>query len=231
MVIKGVVFDIDDTLYLERDYVLGGFRQIADLVGRSEGEREVVARWLEDAFESGVRGTTFDRLLESFPPVADRLSVDKLVEAYRGHTPVIDLAPDVVSTLDALRAGGQHLAILSDGPLASQTAKATALGLSRWFDPIVFTAALGPGAGKPATAGFASIARAWDLAPEALAYVADNPEKDFAGPRALGWLTVRLRQPGQLRYELEPQGEALRPDVEIRAIAGLLPGLRTAEVD
>ena len=30
------------------------------------------------------------------------------------------------------------------------------------------------------------------------AYVADNPQKDFAAPLQLGWLTVRIRRPGSL---------------------------------
>ena len=29
-----------------------------------------------------------------------------------------------------------------------------------------------------------------------LAYVADNPAKDFVAPNTLGWLTIRIRRPG-----------------------------------
>jgi putative hydrolase of the HAD superfamily len=229
MVIRGVVFDIDDTLYDERDYVRSGFDHVAALVERSPGKRETLRRWLEHAFEAGVRGHTFDRMLETFPAVAERFSVETLVEAYRGHRPAIELAPDVESTLESLGTSGLRLGALSDGPLASQTAKAIALDLRRWLDPIVFTDALGPGQGKPAIAPFESIGRGWGLGSGSLVYVADNPEKDFAGPRSLGWSTIRLRHPGQLRYRLEPQTEALRPDLEIGAITGLLTILRTAE--
>jgi len=222
MVIRGAVFDVDDTLYYERDYVHSGFRHVADLVGRSAGERNAVASWLVAAFEAGRRGDTFDRLRAAFPAIAERFSVESLVRAYRGHEPAIELAPDVEPILDALRESGLRLAILSDGPLASQTAKADALGLRRWFDPIVLTASLGPGHGKPATVGFEAIARQWGFSPPSLVYVADNPEKDFAGPRALGWMTVRLRHPQQLRHHLEPRDVAHRPHVEIGAPAELI---------
>ena len=64
----------------------------------------------------------------------------------------------------------------------------------------------------------------WDLPPEALAYVADNPLKDFAGPNGLGWTTVRLRTPEQLRHGLEPDTAIDTPDVEIAALEEL-PGV------
>jgi putative hydrolase of the HAD superfamily len=34
-------------------------------------------------------------------------------------------------------------------------------------------------------------------------YVADNPEKDFVGPRRLGWTTVRIRRQMGLYYSLK----------------------------
>lgn len=221
MVIRGVVFDLDDTIYLERDYVSSGFRHIAALIGRSDTERRDVSRWLAEEFARGVRGNTFDSLLETFPSVARRFSIDDLVSAYRAHPPSIELGPGAVPTLDALRATGVRLGILSDGPLASQAAKADTLQLRRWFDPIVFTASLGPGQGKPATAGFQAIAEVWGIEGAALAYIGDNPLKDFIGPRSMGWLTIRLRQGEQLYSHLEAVNESGEPDIEIGSLAEL----------
>jgi putative hydrolase of the HAD superfamily len=221
MVIRGIVFDLDDTLYCERDYVSSGFRHVAEFVGQSNQERRDIGRWLDDAFASGVRGNTFDSLLEAFPAVARRFSVRDLVTEYRSHSPSIELGPRVKATLDVLRGTGLRLGILSDGPLASQSAKVDSLEVRRWFDPIVFTASLGPGQGKPATAGFQAIANAWGMERDALAYVADNPLKDFIGPRTLGWLTVRLRQPEQLYSRLEAVNESGEPDLEIGSLAEL----------
>lgn len=222
MVIRGVVFDLDDTLYRESDYVRSGFRHIARLVGRSDAERSEVARWLTDAFDGGRRGDTFDALLGAFPDVARRYSVEDLVVAYRSHRPSIELGRDVEPALDAVRATGVRLGILSDGPLASQSAKAEALRLRRWFEPIVLTASLGPGQSKPATTGFEAIAQAWGVNDGTrLAYVGDNPAKDFIGPRKLGWLTIRLRQPEQLHWRLEAASELHKPDIEIGSPAEL----------
>lgn len=212
---RGIVFDLDDTLYFERDYVRSGFIHVAALIGRSRAEARELAGWLEREFDEGVRGDAFDRLLASFPAIAERASIAALVDAYRTHRPAIELAPGVETVLGALRKQGLRLGVISDGAIESQVAKSEVLGLDRWFEPIVFTASLGPGASKPATTGFEAVAREWRLPPAELSYVADNPEKDFAGPRTLGWLTVRLRQADQLRHALEPPADAFRADLEI----------------
>jgi putative hydrolase of the HAD superfamily len=222
VVIGGVVFDIDDTLYFEHMYVRSGFTHVAALAAGSEAEARSLVDWLGTAFDAGVRGDTFDRLVAAFPALAERVSAAELVDAYRRHRPVISLAPGVESVLETLRERGLRLGILSDGPIESQAAKSEALGLDRWFDPIVLTASLGSGAAKPATTGFEAIAKEWGIPHHEMSYIADNPEKDFVGPRKLGWLTIRLRQPEQLRFALEPPNAAFGAELEIRRPDDLL---------
>lgn len=215
MVVRGVVFDLDDTLYDERDYVRSGFAAVARKVGDSDTAKAEVANWLWSAFEAGVRRDTFDRLRAAFPDVGRRWTTIDLVEAYRGHWPDIRLASDMVAMLDALKGHGVRLGVLTDGPRASQSAKVAALGLERWFDPILMTGALGPPFHKPGAAGFEAIAVSWGMDGPELAYVADNPEKDFVAPRRLGWLTIRLWHPGQLYHELQPADDDHRPDTAV----------------
>ena len=220
--IRGLVVDIDDTLYLERDYVRSGFAAVARDVGRSHAEVDRLRAWLWAAFEDGARGDTFDRARAAFPEMGARVTTADLVAAYQAHVPAIALADGTRELLDRLRDGGLRLGVLSDGPVASQSAKAAALGLDRWFDPIVLTGAFEPAYAKPGTAGFLAIAAAWRLGPEDLAYVADNPAKDFAGPRRLGWTTIRLSRPGQLHRDAQPIDADHRPDLVINDF-GYLP--------
>ena len=114
------------------------------------------------------------------------------------------------------------MGVLTDGPADSQAAKVAALGLERWFEPIVVTGALDASFAKPGTAGFVSIARAWGLQPTELVYVADNPAKDFIGPRALGWATVQLVHPRQVRTAHEPIDSTHRADHVIADLAELV---------
>jgi len=225
-VTRGVVFDIDDTLYLERDYVRSGFAHVARWLGATSAETGAWSTWLWMAFESGVRHDTFDRFLQAHPNVGERRSVADLVAVYRAHAPTIQLEDEVVDVLRRLRREGRSLGALSDGPSVSQTAKVNALGLAGWFDPIVLTDDLGPGRSKPSVAGFALFERSWRMSGAEITYVADNPAKDFAAPRRLGWQTVRLRRDGQLYRDVEPRGDADRSDVEIVALPELADLLR-----
>ena len=219
--IRGVVFDLDDTLYLERSYVRGGFVHVARLIATSPEESRDIAAWLWNAFEDGVRGDTFDRLIAARPALADHITPAELVDAYRGHAPSVSLLPGIAELLEQLRGRGLKLGVLSDGAQASQRAKAESLGLNEWFDPILLTASRDAGFAKPGTRGFEWIATTWQLPHTELAYIADNPLKDFVGPRKLGWLTIRLRIPGQLRYAVETVDDSGRPDIEVTDPAGL----------
>ncbi len=186
-----VVFDIDDTLYLERDYVASGFAHL-DAVVREQHGVDGFGALAWRLFEQGRRGDIIDRALAELGVPATPSDVARLVRGYREHRPRISLLPDAARALAELRGPGVSLAVLSDGPLASQAAKVTALGLRRHARRIVLTDRYGPGYGKPHPRGFEEIAARTGA--RRLAYVADNPVKDFAAPRRLGWLTVRTRR-------------------------------------
>jgi putative hydrolase of the HAD superfamily len=190
------VFDIDDTLYLERDYVRSGFTAAGAWARTELGVADFGDRaWA--AFEAGVRGRIFDEVLDACGVRDDASVVPRLVDVYRSHAPAIELLDDV-STWLAARPVDVAMAVVTDGPRASQLAKAAALGLEGWADPVVITEDLGPGRAKPHPAAFACVEAATGLAGAACAYVADNPAKDFAGPRTRGWRTVRVRRVGGL---------------------------------
>lgn len=208
--VRCVVFDIDDTLYLERDYVRSGFRS----VGMWVEECLEVSGFFAEAwglFEAGHRRTVFDESLRSLGVDPEPSLVAKLVSVYRGHEPEIALLPDAASCLEAL-APRRRIAAVTDGPLESQRRKAGALRLSPRLDPIVFTASLDPAFGKPSPEPFKLVQEETAVPGERCAYVADNPVKDFGGPAALGWRTVRVRRPGGLHVEV-PSGDDV--DVEI----------------
>lgn len=215
---QGVVFDLDDTLYLERDYVQSGFRQVASEVERiADLPEQSTFSFLWNHFTSGVRGNTFDLLLEQHPWLVPGFDTTKMVGIYRAHSPKLELSESIRFLLDSLRERACTIGIVSDGHLASQQAKVTALGLTRLVDQIVLTDIWGSSYWKPHHRGFMTIMKAWQLAPFKIVYVADNPKKDFVTPKRMGWKTVRLRIPGQLHFELEPESEALAAHIEIKS--------------
>jgi putative hydrolase of the HAD superfamily len=212
------VFDIDDTLYLERDYVHSGF----EAVGRWTARRLHIEDFAERCwkrFLSGQRGSIFDRVLceSGEQPTAELISA--MVDVYRTHGPSITLATDAAEALNTI-SRSVSIAVVSDGPAASQGRKVEALGLGSFAAPIVLTALLGKEFGKPHPRAFEEVERR-RLA-SVYVYVADNPIKDFAAPKRLGWVTVRVRRPGGLHYEVE--NSEIAPDHEMGDCA-MLPEL------
>jgi putative hydrolase of the HAD superfamily len=217
-----VVFDIDDTLFLERDYVASGFEAVGRLVARRLGIPDFAAR-ARRAVAQGAGRRVFDAALAAAGQDPDPLLVQRLVEAYRRHRPAIALLPDARRCLARL-APRVRLAAVSDGPLAAQRAKVRALGLARWLDPIVLTGALGRSRAKPSPEPFRVVERRTGVRGAALVYVADNPVKDFLGPKVLGWRTVRVRRPEGLHRDA-PSGPDV--DLEISGLDDLEDALRT----
>ena len=197
--VRCLVFDIDDTLYLERDYVRSGFLAVARVLKEKFAVEDFFFRaW--SAFQAGVRGNTFNNVFSEIGRTDLFCHLPELVKVYRSHPPDIQLLPDAKQSLTALKGSCQMYAI-TDGPLESQAAKAVALGLDRWLEKVVFTDTLGPGASKPNPLAFQRIEDISGCQGGECVYLADNPLKDFQAPVALGWRAIRIRRPGGLHYD------------------------------
>ncbi len=211
-----VVFDVDDTLYLERDYVRSGLHAVDALITDLYG----VPGFFELAhrdFEQGRRGDLFDRALSRLGLAVTPAQLDDLIGCYRRHPPAIRLLPDALRALECAAAAGQ-VAVITDGPLSSQRAKVAALHLDRWATTMVLTAELFPTRPKPDPAAFLHVQDVLGAEGPDCTYVADNPLKDFRGPAGLGWRTVRIRRPGGLHVLL---GSGPDVDEEITSLDGL----------
>ena len=197
--VDAIILDIDDTLYLEREYVRSGFNAVGRWARQELGIEDFGARaWA--AFEAGARGKIFDEVLLACGRLPDYVLVSEMVSRYRTHSPEINLASDARKALDRWH-GAVSLAAVTDGPLPSQQAKARALALYRWVPLVLFTATLGDGMGKPHPAAFELVQDGLRVQSARCVYVADNPAKDFAAPKQLGWRTVRVRRPLGLQVE------------------------------
>ena len=88
-----IVFDLDDTLYLEHDFAVGGFRAAAVWLQKETGieglEEICLAR-----FNSGQRTKIFDDAIGQLDMTAGRDIVERLVGVYRNHSPDISLTDD-----------------------------------------------------------------------------------------------------------------------------------------
>jgi putative hydrolase of the HAD superfamily len=197
---KAVVFDVDDTLYLERDYVRSGFGAVGEFARQRWNLTDVAERAWE-LFLQNARGDIFQRVLRSAGIEPTAADIELLVRCYREHAPQISLLDDALHALECASDG--FLAVVTDGPSSSQHAKIRALNLKRWARKLIVTADHGPSWTKPSLSGFSAIEAASGCKGPDCVYIGDNPLKDFAGPQQLGWQTIRIRRPGGLHAQLE----------------------------
>jgi putative hydrolase of the HAD superfamily len=215
---KAVVFDLDDTLYPERDYVLSGFRAVAEWsearlsIPASEGFVELRA-----LLDRGVRGDTFNQWLSARQKL-DKSLIEQLVGVYRDHNPEIRPFPGVPELLSSLKKSSS-LGLLSDGYLGVQQRKLQALNLRHFFDAVVFSDEWGRAAWKPNTLPFEkTLEKLGNIGPASAVYIADNPLKDFLGARKAGLATVQVKHPGGLYAGADPPTIDHRPDIVINSL-------------
>lgn len=178
-----IVFDLDDTLYPEREFVRSGFHAAANFLDDSQSHELFEIMW--HYYQQGV--------VDVFSRIIAERSVEipktELIECYRRHIPQLQLAPKVIALLDMLKVKGHPLGLITDGRSITQRNKIDALGLSKWGFEIAISEEIG--AAKPASTSFLRMQAIFPDRP--LVYLGDNPAKDFVAPNRLGWTTICLQ--------------------------------------
>jgi len=187
--IKGVIFDLDDTLYSERDYVRSGYSKIADYLGDMTAADRMYELFLEGK-------AAIDAYLE------ENDSIDKKAEClkiYREQLPDIILYDGITNLLAELRSKGIKIGIITDGRIEGQKKKIEALGLSEYLDDCIITDELGGVQfRKPNDISFRIMQNRWKIPFEQIIYVGDNLSKDFQAPRQLGIRSLWFNNPDGL---------------------------------
>jgi putative hydrolase of the HAD superfamily len=192
-----IVFDLDDTLYLERDYVLSGLKAVGQWAAAAMGVRGL-GQVMRDRFDAGCRTRIFDDSLKDVGIDAQPPVIARMLAVYRQHRPDIRLAPDAEQFLRR-RDAATGFAVITDGFLDAQRRKIRALGLyGRGIHIGICTDKWGRDCWKPNPRAFEHVEKLFGRSGAALTYVADNPSKDFTAPRALGWNTVQIVRPGRI---------------------------------
>jgi len=187
-----LVFDLDDTLYPERDFVRSGFRAVDRWLEERHGIRHFAPE-AERVFAAGVRGRIFDEALGALGLAQPQIQilVPQMTAVYRAHRANLTLFPDARWALERF-ARSHRLGLITDGHARTQRNKVAALGIGGAFVAAMFTDDLGRGHWKPSAAPFQRMMAALEATADACIYVGDNPAKDFVAPNRLGWRTVRV---------------------------------------
>lgn len=203
-----VVFDLDDTLYPERAFALGGFAAAARWA-RDTLALDIDAQRMSALLDDGHLGSLFGVVLAEAMPHHTPDDLRNFIRAYGAHEPVLDLYEDAAAVLDAL-AGRHDLGLITDGHAATQEKKVRALRIGHRFRHIVYTGALGPDRAfhKPHPRAFEITERALGQPGDRYVYIGDNRTKDFLAPNGRGWWTIEIERPAAAATRIHKPGLA-----------------------
>jgi len=178
-----VVFDLDDTLYNEIEYLKSAYQHIAKKVDPHSWQS--LHAIMFSLYRSG--SNVFDYLINERSCIKE-----DLLDHYRYHSPAIEPFPGVLDLFADIKKNGGKLALVTDGRSVTQRNKIKALGLEPYLDHIVISEEIGTE--KPHTNNFLSVEKAFNRTCHY--YIADNIRKDFDGPHELGWQGILLADNG-----------------------------------
>ncbi|MFP2994603.1 HAD family hydrolase [Spongiivirga sp. MCCC 1A20706] len=206
-----IVFDLDDTLYNEIEYLKSAFEEIAYQVDPDDG-LQLYAKMFSMYRDNQ---DVFKYLVENY-----HKSKKQLLEVYRNHKPSIKPFYRVAKVIEEIKARNGKLGLITDGRVVTQMNKLKSLGLLSHFDKIVISEEIG--SEKPSISNYHAIQNHFKASQ--YWYIGDNFKKDFVTAKQLGWKTLALLDNGlnihktnHLYFDLEHI-----PDFMIKSYADLL---------
>lgn len=218
-----IAFDLDDTLYPEKDYILSGFKAVSQVMKNKFGGNDICPELIK-TFKNGERRKTFNTTLERLGIKHNESLIKEMVDYYRMHFPDIIPYNDVVPTLKLLK---QHhnLVLITDGYLEVQKIKVKILNIQRFFKKIIFTDEYGRDYWKPNPKTFQMLMSDFSANKDECVYIGDNIEKDFFAPNQLGWLTIQIIRKDKI-YCNNFTNKEYEPKIKIKSLLDLNEILR-----
>lgn len=177
--IKAVIFDLDDTLISEKEYIKSGFKVISQKIQDRYNINE------EDVFDKLINlsnsdsKNVFNRFFDEYKIQYTREDIQELLNIYRSHIPNIKFYEDVIQLIEELKKKNIKIGIITDGYTISQKAKLKAINAYGMFDHIIITEELGREFWKPHPKAFEIMKDKLKVEFNEMVYIGDNPEKDF----------------------------------------------------
>lgn len=210
---KVVVFDLDDTLIYEINFLKSAYKEISEFIDPdiTNSLYNNMILWYKEG------KNVFEELLLIYPLILK----DELLTIYRNHFPSLELNEGVIEVLNYCKEKAFFLGLISDGRSSTQRNKLEATGIIDFFDKIIISEEFG--SEKPTLDNYEIF---FEFEADEYFYIADNPKKDFISPNRLGWRTVCLKDKGfnihQQNFDLPPEYLPIKLISSLKELIGII---------
>lgn len=170
---KIIVFDLDDTLYYEVQFVESAFNYIN---GFLNNRFNINIKYQIESLIEAKEFNLYDWIVSNTEINSKDFPLTLYLNLYRYHFPSIQLTNDNEQLLKRLKALEYKLGIITDGRSITQRNKIKALGLEKYIDIIIISEETGYS--KPDKHNFQLIENYYPNSSN-FTYIGDNTSKDF----------------------------------------------------
>ena len=202
-----LVFDLDDTLYDEKQFVYSGFFEVENWISEmSQTSSNIIYESMVKDLSVNGRGEVFNNALKIYFHKTKK-NIKKCISIYRLHKPRISLEKDVVNLLIEL-GKTYELYIVTDGNKIVQNNKIKSLDVEKYIKKAFITYRYGLKASKPSLKCFEIIKNIEKINWQELVYIGDNPNKDFVNLNKVDAITIRVLQGDYANIEVTNEYDA-----------------------
>lgn len=201
-----IIFDLDDTLYNEIEFVKSGFSAVSEYLADkfNINQKKIFNSFMKELEKNG-RGKIFDVVLEKYQ-IKTYNNIKKALAIYRTHKPKITLPQQSIQILKHFNSFPIY--IITDGNKIVQSNKIKSLEIEKFVKKVFITHRFGKIHSKPSTYCFEKIAKLEKQSFQNIVYIGDNPHKDFINIKKLGFKTIRILNGMFKEIKMEKEYEA-----------------------
>lgn len=205
-----ILFDLDDTLYPEIDYVKSGFWNTSKFLNYKLNRKgnDIFNRILQ-IFNDYGRGKIFDLILNELGIFSNEM-LRLLIYIYRNHKPKIKLYKSCIEIMESLKKKGIKLCIITNGKASIQKNKIDALKIEKYIDLIIYADDIGNNREfwKPSEIPYKMALEFFNTSSSQTIFIGDDPATDFPGAKSCGIKTVLVNGKSPLAdYLISELGE------------------------
>jgi putative hydrolase of the HAD superfamily len=195
------VFDLDDTLYQEIDFLRSAYKKIASAI-----EPSLKIFIYDEMIERYHRNeNVFGWIVNQYKEHLGERDAAWMINTYRQHIPEIKLSAETSAFIRELRSRKIPTGLITDGRSVTQRNKLKALGIEDFFSEIIISEEFG--SEKPDKRNYLHFESKYPG--KEFYYFGDNTKKDFITPALLGWTTICLKDSGKNIHKQQFDGKEI----------------------